>query len=223
MTEPVETNKRGLLAGALALVSSTVDIDPAQATRCGRALRLSDVGSPSVPAPPPHRRLAVLSIVVVAILSGCASGSPQTGAATFLDEHAVAARHAAASARALALALARLTYSPGRSGTVLLARVAAEAHRDLLRASEWSVAGQGEEGAEEEDVPRAETQVAEGAGELAEAFSALEAPAAATSVSAPSASALARYRSELASGRAQWNEGIAQLWYLAHASHPPTI
>ena len=99
-----------------------------------------------------------------------------------------------------------------------LARAAAEAHGDAAQASAWSVAGRGEEGAEEEDVPRAETQVTEGAGELVSAMAALQAYA-----RAPSAASLARYKSRLASGKAQWNEGISQLWYLAHASDPPTL
>ena len=58
----------------------------------------------------------------------------------------------------------------------------------------------------------------EGAAELAAAASALQAYA-----HAPSAAELADYASKLASGRTQWNEGISQLWYLAHASHPPTV
>jgi hypothetical protein len=76
----------------------------------------------------------------------------------------------------------------------------------------------GEEGAEEEDLPRAETEATEAAGELASATSALQAYA-----RAPSAAALASAQSELARGREQWNESISQLWYLAHASSPPIV
>jgi hypothetical protein len=159
--------------------------------------------------------MAVLAALAVA---GCASGSPQTGARTFLDEHAAAAAQLAASTKLVAGALARLASTPARSQLALLARAAAQAHPELQTASEWSIAGQGEEGAEEEDVPRAETQVTEAAAELAAVMSALEAYA-----SAPRAGALARAQSKLSAARGPWNEGISQLWYLAHTAHPPTL
>ena len=56
-----------------------------------------------------------------------------------------------------------------------------------------------------------------GANDLAAAISALRAYA-----RAPSAAGLARYQSELPHGREEWNQGISQLWYLAHKSNPPT-
>jgi hypothetical protein len=40
---------------------------------------------------------------------------------------------------------------------------------------------------------------------------------------APRASALAGYQSKLANGRVSWNEGISQLWYLAHETSPPRL
>ncbi|MGD0454113.1 MAG: hypothetical protein ABSB69_11000 [Solirubrobacteraceae bacterium] len=171
-----------------------------------------------MPARQLRRRLAAMATVAALTFAGCASGSPQTGATTFLDEHAAAAARVAAAAKTVQGEVSRLSSPPSRPQLGLLARSAGEAQRNLVQASEWNVAGQGEEGAEEEDVPRAETQVTEGAAELADATSALQAYA-----RAPSAAALARYESKLASGRTQWNEGIAQLWYLAHASHPPTV
>jgi hypothetical protein len=152
------------------------------------------------------------------VLAGCASGSPQTGAASYREEHGVAAAQLAATTKALELDVSRLSPVPTRAQLGQLAQAATKAQDEAAQAGAWNVPGRNEEGAEEEDVPRAETQVAEGAGELASAMSALRAYA-----SAPSAAALAGYQSKLANGRTQWNEGISQLWYLAHASDPPTL
>lgn len=101
-----------------------------------------------------------------------------------------------------------------------LARAAASARRAAVHAGEWSVAAGGEGGGaeEEEDLPRAETQATEGANELARAVAALQ-----TYARAPSAAALARYQNKLASGREQWDEGISEIWHLAHRSNPPTV
>jgi hypothetical protein len=41
--------------------------------------------------------------------------------------------------------------------------------------------------------------------------------------SAPRTLALHRYKGRLADARIEWNEGIAQLYYLAHRSHAPTL
>lgn len=165
-----------------------------------------------------HGRLTGLAALAVLLLTGCASGSPQTGASTFVTEHGAAPASVVSATRAVESAVSQLSSQPTRGQLGSLADVAAQAHRDLVAASEWNVAGRGEEGAEEEDVPRAETQVTEGAGELAGAMSALSSYA-----RAPRAAALASYRSRLAFGRTQWNEGISELWYLAHDSHPPTV
>jgi hypothetical protein len=151
-------------------------------------------------------------------LSGCASGSPQTGAAMFRGEHALAAKSIATTTKAVELEISSLSSAPTRAQLGQLARAAAQAHGEAAQASRWNVAGRNEEGAEEEDVPRAETQVTEGAGELASAMSALQ-----TYARAPSAAALAGYKSRLANAQTEWNEGFSQLWYLAHASEPPTI
>jgi hypothetical protein len=140
------------------------------------------------------------------------------GATTFFNEHAGAAARIAAATKAVEVDVSRLPSAPTRSQLTALAGAASEAHRSLSQVSEWKVAGQGEEGAEEEDVPRAETQVAEGASELGSAFSGLRAHA-----RAPSGAALAGYKSKLANGRTQWNEGISQLWFLAHKATPPTL
>jgi hypothetical protein len=162
--------------------------------------------------------LGVIAVVAALAVVGCAPGSPQTGAKAFLDEHAAAAARLATSTKLLEAQIPRPASTPTRSQLALLARAATQARPELRAASEWNVAGAGEEGAEEEDVPRAETQVVEAAAELAAVMFALQRYA-----SAPSASALARNQSKLSVARGQWNEGISQLWYLAHTAHPPTL
>ncbi len=163
-------------------------------------------------------RLGLIGAVAALGFAGCAAGSPQTGAKAFLREHAAAAARLAASTKTVEGELARLSSSSSRAQLALLADAAAETHSQLVRASEWSVAGEGEEGAEEEDVPRAETQVVAAATELAGVTAGLKRYA-----RAASASALAGYESKLSTARGQWNEGISQLWYLAHTKDPPTL
>jgi hypothetical protein len=155
-----------------------------------------------------------MATVAALAFAGCASSSTQTGATVFLDEHVVGAARAAAATKAVEAEVSRLSSSPTRSQLERLARAAGEGHRNLVQAGEWNVA----EGGEEEDLPRAEAEVTEGANELANAMSALQAYA-----RAPSTAALARYESKLAHGREQWNEGISELWHLAHGSNPPTV
>jgi hypothetical protein len=140
------------------------------------------------------------------------------GASAFREVHGAAAARVAAATKAIEVEVARLGGDPDSARLVPLGRAAAEARRALVVASEWDVAGAGEEGAEEEDVPRAESQVTEGASELAGALYALRAY-----TRAPSAAALARFERRLAPARQQWNEGISQLWYLSHASGAPTL
>ena len=108
-----------------------------------------------------------------------------------------------------------MSRPPTSSQLEQLARVAGEEHRDAVQAQGWNVAEGAEEG---EDLPLAESQVNEGANDLAKATSALLAYA-----RAPDAAALARYQDGLTVGRERWNEGIAQLWFLAHETNPPTI
>ena len=163
-------------------------------------------------------RLGALLAVVALACAGCAAGSPQTGAKSFYEEHATAATGVAATTKAVEAEVSRLPSSPTRSQLATLVPAVSQAHTSLEQVSGWKIAGQGEEGAEEEDVPRAETQVAEGAEELRSAMSALGSYAL-----APTASTLAHYNSKLANGRISWNEGIAQLWHLAHKSTPPKL
>jgi hypothetical protein len=164
---------------------------------------------------------AAVTLLAIA-LAGCATSSPQTAASTFVGEHLAAAARAAAAVKAGEVELAQLPSRSTRAQFERLARTAGAGLGDVAAAAKWHTIeispASSEEGAEEEDLPRAETQATQGATELANAMSALQAYA-----RAPSASALARYRSELATGREQWNEGISQLWYLAHTSHAPTL
>jgi hypothetical protein len=163
---------------------------------------------------------AVLASAALA-LTACASSSIQSDASSFLEEHASTATRAAAATRAVEAQVAHLSRTPDDTQLSALAATAAKARRATLRASEWDISKSGEggeEGAEEEDLPRAETEATEAADELARAMSVLE-----TYTRRPSAAALARYRSKLAHGREVWNESISQLWYLAHEPHPPDV
>ncbi|HSZ04431.1 MAG TPA: hypothetical protein VK778_04420 [Solirubrobacteraceae bacterium] len=169
----------------------------------------------------PHRPVGPLAVIAALVLAGCASSSIQTDAGTFFAEHGAAAKRAAAATKAVEADVSRLSGSPSRSQLQPLTRAAAQARRDDVQAGEWDVAKSGEggeEGVEEEDLPRAETEATEGANELANAMSALQAY-----VRAPSTAALAHYRSELAHGQEQWDESVTQLWFLAHEHHPPLV
>jgi len=163
-------------------------------------------------------RLCTIAVAGALLLAGCSNGSPQSGAASFLEEHARAATHLAQMTRAVAAEVGRLTGTGTSSQLTQLARAAGETHDYAVKANEWNIPGGGEEGAEEEDVPRATTQVAEGAGEVAKAMAYLTVYA-----RTPRTLALRHYKGSLANARIEWNEGIAQLYYLAHRSHAPTL
>jgi hypothetical protein len=164
---------------------------------------------------------AAVTLLAIA-LAGCATSSPQTAASAFVDEHLAGAARAAAAVNAGEVELTQLPSHPTRAQLDRLVRNAGAGREEIAAAGKWHTvvvsAESSEEGGEEEDVPRAETQATQGAAELATAMSALQ-----TYARAPGASALARYRSELATGREQWNEGISQLWHLAHTAHAPTV
>ncbi len=154
-------------------------------------------------------------------LAGCASSGIQTEASEFVDQHGAAAIRAAAATLATEREASALSSPPDQSTSQRLARAAARARHETVQASDWSVGGGGGEGGgvdEEEDLPRAEAQVTEAARELASALSAVQ-----TYARARSAAALARYRGKLARGREQWDEGISEIWHLAHRANPPTV
>ena len=167
-----------------------------------------------------RRACLLLLAALAAALAGCSSATSVQGEATsFLRQHAAAAIGTAAAARAVESQAAALP-SRGASSRSLarLLREAGRAHRAAVRASEWSPAAGSEAGSEEEDLQRAQAQVTEGADELAHATAAIEGYA-----RARVAAARSRYDSEMARAREQWNEGIAQLWFLARRSNPPTL
>lgn len=163
-------------------------------------------------------RLCPVAAAGALLLAGCSSASPQTGAASFLEEHSRAATHLVQMTHAVAAEVARLTGSGSSSQLTQLAHAASLTHDYAVKASEWNIPGGGEEGAEEEDVPRATSQVTEGAGEVAKAMTNLR-----TYAKTPRMPALRRYKGRLANARIEWNEGIAQLYYLAHRVHAPTL
>ncbi len=168
-----------------------------------------------------HGCLVAFAAGTGVVLAGCASSSIQTDAATFRNEHAVTATRVAAASKAVAAAVSRLSSSPSRSQLEQLAHAAAQARPSSVLAGEWNVAKSGEggeEGIEEEDLPRAETEATEAANELAGAMSALEAY-----TRTPSTAALARDESKLAHAREVWDESISEIWHLAHDSSPPIV
>jgi outer membrane murein-binding lipoprotein Lpp len=163
-------------------------------------------------------RLCPIAVAGTLLLAGCSNGSPQTGAASFLEEHSRAATDLAQMTRTVAADVGGLAGAGTSAQLTRLARASGETHDYAVKAGEWNIPGAGQEGAEEEDVPRATAQVIEGAGELAKAMAYLK-----TYARTPRTLALRHYKGSLANARIEWNEGIAQLYYLAHRSHAPTL
>lgn len=159
--------------------------------------------------------------VAVLALSGCGSSDVQTDANVFVSEHGGTAARAAAAVRVLDGELTLLSTPPTAAQLRRLGQTATRARRAVLRAGEWDVSKNtegGEEGVEEEDLPRSETEATTAANELARAMSELE-----RYVRAPSAPALAGFRARLAHAKELWNESVSQLWFLAHRSNAPDI
>lgn len=168
-----------------------------------------------------HLRLLAILAAGALALAGCGSSDIQSDATAFLGEHAATATTAAAAVRTVEADLGELSNPPSRQQLGRLSRATSRARATTARASEWEVsksAEGGEEGAEEEDLPRAETEATSAATELAGAMLALQAY-----VRAPSVATLDRYRGEFAPAREKWDESISQLWYLAHRRDPPTV
>lgn len=169
------------------------------------------------------RLLAALAaaLTTASALAGCASSSIQTDAAAFVSEHAGIATSAASAMRTVEHAVSQLSSPPTGQQLERLSHAASRARASTVRASEWDVSKSGEggeEGAEEENLPRAESEATSAASELASSMLTLQAYA-----RAPSAAGLARYRSALAGAREKWDESISQLWFLAHRHDPPTV
>jgi hypothetical protein len=156
--------------------------------------------------------------VLALALAACSGSSSGREASAFIQEHGTAASRMAASTRTLELQATRASHSRGSAADARLAQAAVAARREVVKAGEWNPAGGVEAAAEEEDLPRAESEVTDGADDLLDVVATIEAYA-----RAPRASTLARYESELSRAREQWNEGISELWFLARRSGPPTI
>jgi hypothetical protein len=162
----------------------------------------------------PRGRICALTIAGALALAGCGSTGAEPGAAAFVNEHAAVALRAGGEAKAVEAAMARSFDALDPKQQAQLVVAASKARRDMVAASEWDDA----EGGVEENLQQAEAESIEGASHLAIAMA-----AARSFASRHSASALARYRSQLAYGRQRWDEGVFELWYLAHRHDPPTI
>jgi hypothetical protein len=162
----------------------------------------------------PSGCIGALSVVGVIALAGCGSTGAEPGAAAFVNEHAAVALRAGGEAKAVEAEMTRPAKALDPKQQAQLVRAAAKAHRDMVAASEWDDA----EGGMEENLQQAEAESIEGASHLAIAMA-----AARDYASQHGASALARYRSQLPYGRQRWDEGVFELWYLAHRHGPPTI
>ncbi|MGO9487424.1 MAG: hypothetical protein ACLQBB_00155 [Solirubrobacteraceae bacterium] len=161
-----------------------------------------------------HRCSAAVIPLCLLALAGCGSGSSEPGTDTFFDQHSAAANRTAIEARTLEGEVARLSTPPTAEQLGRLEVQARRARRFFLPASQWA----GPEQGEEEDLGRAETEISEGGDDLLNAAAALRSYS-----RAPTPAALARYRSQLGIARQHWNEGVTELWFLAHKHGPPLI
>jgi hypothetical protein len=161
-----------------------------------------------------QRRFGAIASAAAFCLAGCAASAP-SGATVFIKQHGAAVARTSAATKAVEVEVARLPRSPTEAQLEHLLLIAGDARRDAVQAGEWNLANPE---AEEEDLPRAEGEVTEGANALAKAMAALQAYARTSR-----ADALARYRSESAHGHERWNEGISQLWFQAGKPDPPIV
>jgi hypothetical protein len=116
--------------------------------------------------------------------------------------------------RSFERAFIRLERTPTAAVVAEVALAARRAKRLVTPATEWQVTENGEE----EDLSQAELEVNEGAKAYLSVIDALRAAR-----RPPGGPALASYRSQLARGREQWDQGARQLWYLAHRGAPPAV
>ena len=165
-------------------------------------------------ARPRGRTIVALSAMAALALAGCGSEGAEPGAAAFVNAHAAVALRAGSEAKTVEAAMARAAGALDPSQEAQLVTAAGKADRDMVAASEWD----DPESGMEENLEQAEAESIEGASHLAIAMA-----AARDYASRHGAAALARYRSQLAFGRQRWDEGVFELWYLAHRHGPPTI
>jgi len=159
------------------------------------------------------RQLTPLLAVGAIALTGCGA-TTERGSEAFYREHAGEAAEAAAATRALAANVAGLPATPSAKALEALAVDEHRTRRDLLAAAKWTVI----ESTEEEGVSQAEKEISEATGALLKAMTDIRIY---THDRRPVA--LADYNKELALGREYWDQGISELWHVAHKTAPPKI
>jgi hypothetical protein len=162
----------------------------------------------------PRHGAQLLAIAMAATaLVGCGA-TTERGSEAFYREHSGEAARTAEATRALADEVAGLPAKPSAAQLEALAVEEHRTRRDLLAAAKWTVAENGEE----EGVSQAEKEIYEATGALLKAMSDIRLYA-----QTRRPADLVGYRIEQASGREYWNQGITELWYVAHKSAPPKI
>lgn len=157
---------------------------------------------------------AALAAVAAALGAGCAGGSAQPGARTFLQVHETEAVKAAAAVATLRLDAEALAGPGGGAARERLVTDAAHARRALALTSEWPLTAT----REEEDLERAQAEIVEASRQLLSAAAALRSFA-----RGRDPSGLVRWRSDLSEAREKWNGAVSQLWYLDGRHGAPTI
>jgi len=160
-----------------------------------------------------HLSLPALIAGGALALAGCGA-TTERGSESFYREHAGEAGQTAAAVRALAADVMRLPASPSRAALEALAVKEHHARRELLGVSKWVVS----ESSEEEGVSQAEKEIEEATGALLQAGTDIRIYA-----HDRRPVALANYRKQLALGREYWNQGITELWFVAHRTGAPRI
>lgn len=146
-------------------------------------------------------------------LAGCGA-TTERGSESFYREHAGEAGQTAVAIRALAAEVAALPAHPSTAVLEALAVKEHRARRELLGVSKWVIS----ESSEEEGVSQAEKEIEEATGALLQAGTDIRIYA-----HDRRPVALANYRKQLKLGREYWNQGITELWFVAHKAGPPRI
>jgi len=161
-----------------------------------------------------RRRTPALAAIAALALSGCAGAPTEPSSGTFISHHGAEAAAAADAEHVVERRLAALSQPPATAQLEALEGKIARARRRFLAASRWEISENGEE----ENTGQAETELSEGTQQMLKGLTALRA----YTVSRSPAE-LAEYRLRLRNARARWNQGISQIWFLAHRRGAPTI
>ncbi len=161
----------------------------------------------------PPRRLAPLLAIGALVLAGCGT-TTEKGSETFIREHSAEAGQAAGAVRAVTADVDGLSARPSAAALAAVVLAQHRTRRDLLAASKWTVSENGEE----EGVSQAEKELNEATGALLQAMTDIRIYA-----EDRRPVALVHYRKELALGREYWDQGITQLWFVAHRAGAPKI